>query len=143
MRGIGAIVSLLLVFAFFLPWFDMVIMTASGADLPSLFNQANSIIGDGGTVWYVYGLYLIPLFGVVNAALLFLDKSSKVFSFITSIIPLLYFALFYNNLSQWGGMSGSIMDMLKYGSYITLLSAVTLFLISIFLPSRHHMRGVS
>lgn len=139
MRMVGAVVSLLLVFAFFLPWFDIVVTSASGADLPSLVNQLSSVTEDN--TWYVYGLYLIPLFGIINAILLFLEKQSKAFSIVTSVIPLLYFALFINNLSQWG--ESSLFDILKIGAYITILSAIALFFISLSLPSRQKIRNVS
>lgn len=139
MRIISGLFSALLAISFFLPWMDISIFHASGYDLPSLFQQA-AVRGDS-FVWIGYGLYLIPIFAIFHTICLFIGKYSRGFGLITAALPIIYLLYFIRNLTVSNSISGTFTDILQMGAYLTIVSAIMLFITTVgYLPENRRKR---
>ncbi|WP_141771940.1 hypothetical protein [Rossellomorea aquimaris] len=119
---LGAALSI----SFFLPWFDAVADTVTGARFPTLIGELGAIGGSLADFGLLKGLYFLPVFGVITVVLAFKNNGfySRIAAFVSGSVSLLYMIVLL------AYSTGEMVDSMMYGVLYTFIAGMGLLLAS-------------
>ncbi|MCA1055725.1 hypothetical protein LCM10_12080 [Rossellomorea aquimaris] len=126
MKWTKILLGVALSISFFMPWFDAVVDTVSGARFPTLIGELGGIGGNLAGFGLLKGLYFLPVLGVLTAILAFRNQGfySRIAAFVSGSASLLYMVVLLTF------STGDMVDAMMYGVLYTFIAGLSLLLVS-------------